>query len=345
MNDSVVPGHVATPYEDFLAAGKDEPSAGQREQWAAQHSSDPEEPRALVDAAWCMARSGQINGALELFRRAAGFGGGFGRDAQVGIVDQLYALKREKEAEEAQQALRAELDSHSGGFTDLRIFEDMVEVLSETGQYETALEWCQAGLDRATGADDASQACRRGLLISRSFLRDELDIERDDEDLAVVAEAEASLAALSELVRRRLGDLSHPQELDLPDAGEAFDGIVLRWVREDFTEVRSRWPEPTAHYGDDYATYAARIQREARGYDEAGAARVHLVSGTLADYEAYARREGLDPAAQPTRQDYGEWYARTHPEQVLLWPPARNGPCWCDSGRKYKKCCGAPTMN
>jgi uncharacterized protein YchJ len=85
--------------------------------------------------------------------------------------------------------------------------------------------------------------------------------------------------------------------------------------------------------------------REARGYAEAGAARVLIVSGNLADYEAYARREGRDPAERSTRRDYGEWYAMTHPDQVLLWPPARNGPCWCDSGRKYKKCCGTPTRN
>jgi hypothetical protein len=24
------------------------------------------------------------------------------------------------------------------------------------------------------------------------------------------------------------------------------------------------------------------------------------------------------------------------------WPPERNAACWCGSGRKYKKCCGAP---
>lgn len=24
------------------------------------------------------------------------------------------------------------------------------------------------------------------------------------------------------------------------------------------------------------------------------------------------------------------------------WPPGRNDPCWCGSGRKHKKCCGAP---
>lgn len=47
-----------------------------------------------------------------------------------------------------------------------------------------------------------------------------------------------------------------------------------------------------------------------------------------------------------TRHAFGKWYAMTgHPERALLWPPARNGPCWCESNRKYKKCCGAPAKN
>jgi len=105
-----------------------------------------------VDAGRRMARGGQTNEALELFRRAARFGGEFGRDAQVGIVDQLYAFEREQEAEAAQQVLRAELGSRPGGLPDLRIFEDMVEVLSESGRPGPALEWCQAAFDRTTGA-------------------------------------------------------------------------------------------------------------------------------------------------------------------------------------------------
>ncbi|MBA2420202.1 MAG: SEC-C domain-containing protein [Thermoleophilaceae bacterium] len=26
--------------------------------------------------------------------------------------------------------------------------------------------------------------------------------------------------------------------------------------------------------------------------------------------------------------------------RALSWPPSRNDPCWCESGRKYKRCCG-----
>jgi hypothetical protein len=78
--------HVArTAYEAFLAELRREPSATECEQWATNHAGDPDEPRALVDAGWSIARSGgDIEQALELFRRAAGFGGESGRDAQVG---------------------------------------------------------------------------------------------------------------------------------------------------------------------------------------------------------------------------------------------------------------------
>jgi len=41
-------------------------------------------------------------------------------------------------------------------------------------------------------------------------------------------------------------------------------------------------------------------------------------------------------------KESGEWFyldgiVRNEPN------PGRNDPCWCGSGRKYKKCCGSPT--
>ena len=347
MNESPATDGARSPYEAFVTGLGREPTAAECEQWAVRHAGDPEESRALVDAGWATGRGGDYERALELFRRAAGFGGETGRDAQVGIVEQLYELRREQEADTARQALRAELDDHPGGRGDLRVFEDMTEMLSDAEKPELALEWCQAGLDRVAGADDDAEAAdyRRRLLITRGFLREQLDVERDDEDLAVRAEADASLATFAEMLREKQGDIFGIRELDVPRDGTAYDGVVLRWVRDDFTAIRSRWPESTAHYGDIYEAYAARIQWEARTYDDAGAARVCLVSGNLADYEGYARREARDPADQSTRQDYGQWCLQAHPDRVQLWPPARNAVCWCDSGRKYKKCCGAPAKN
>lgn len=334
MNESPTSDLARTLYEDFLAGLGREPSAAECEQWAVRHAGDPEESRALVDAGWYTARGGDSERALVLFRRAAGFGGESGRDAQVGAVEQLYALRRDLEADAAQRALRAELDNQPGQHGELRVFDDMTEMLSDAGKLDLALQWCQAGLDRVASAGDAAELAdyRRRLLTTRGFLRDELGIELDDEDLAARAQSDASLAALGKIVREKWGDLLGGRELDTPDDGTAFDGVVLCWGREDFAAVRSRWPDSTLRYGDDYGTYTARLQREARTYDEAGAVRVHIVSGNLADLETYARRERRDPDAQSTRQDYGQWCLKAHPGRVQLWPPARNSACWCSSG-------------
>lgn len=348
MNDPQASDTSTTLYMAFLEDLGREPSAAECERWAAEHPGAPEEPRALVDAGWLTARGGRHEEALALFRCAMEFGGEFGKDAQVGIVDQLYALRHGQQAEQAERALRAELDDQRAGLTDLQIFDDMVGVLTEAGKSESALEWCEAGLARAAEAGDVPEAAayRRGLALSRSFLRSEQDIQPDEDDQAAEAGAEASLAAFSELVHAKWGNLLGGHHTsDVPEGWEAFDSIVLRWAREDFGAVRAHWPESTAHYGDDYDTYAARIQREARSYDEAGAAHVRIVTGALDEFQAYTQRTGNDPADQKTRQNYGEWRAETHPDQTLPWPPPRNGHCWCDSGRKYKKCCGTPAKN
>lgn len=281
-----------------------------------------------------------------MFRRAAAFGREAGRDAQVGIIEQLYELHREQEADAAQRALRAELDDHPYGPADLRVFDDMTEMLSDAGQDELALEWCEAGLDRAAAADadPAVRERRRSLLLARGDLRERLGIELDGEDLEAQADADESAAETIKLIDQQLDSLVRAGEFRVPRGETAFDGVVLRWDREDFPAVRSRWPEQTAHYGDDYDAYAARIQREAKAYVDAGAARVRLVTGGLADYEEYARRERRDPADQSTRQNYGQWCTTARPDRVRPWPPSRNDACWCDSGRKYKKCCGAPAQ-
>ena len=343
VTESPATDTAPTAYDAFLAELGREPTAAECEQWAGNHAGDPDEPRALVDAGWHTARRGDSERALALFRRAEGFGGEFGRHAQVGIIEQLFTLRRDQEADAAQQALRDELDDQPGGRGDLQVLGDMAEVLADADQPELAMEWCQAGLDRAAEAGDAAEVAeyRRGLRVIRDLVREELDLDRDDEDLAELAASEAAFQEAAKVLDR----VFKPRKLEIPEEMTAFDGVVLRWVREDFTAVRSRWPVPTVHYGDDYETYAARIQRECRSYEEAGATRVRLVSGTLADYDGYARSEGRDPADQSTRQNYGEWCTTARPGQVQSWPPARNDMCWCDSGRKYKKCCGAPAGN
>jgi uncharacterized protein YecA (UPF0149 family) len=58
----------------------------------------------------------------------------------------------------------------------------------------------------------------------------------------------------------------------------------------------------------------------------------------VAELDAYAAERDLDPGEASTRSRYAADLARLG--RTRPWPPGRNEPCWCGSGRKYKACCG-----
>lgn len=342
-----LPDNPSSPYGEFTATCRENTPASDYERWAAQHPGDPDEGCAWLDTGWAWVRGGDDERALRAFVRAAGFGGTHGRQAEAGIVHQLHALKRPQEADQHALALRRKVEADPADVDDLHVFDAMVEALAESECSEQALDWCLTGLEHAARLPDSEQvsALRRGLRISRLSLREELGLELDAEDQALDAELNEELREFSGAMQSLLDQQPRARTPDHPDDGVAFDGIVLCWARSDFPAVRARWPEATAGYGDDYDAYAALVQRETRGYAEAGAARIHLVTGILTDYEAYADRTGADPSLPTTRNAYGKWRALEERQHTALWPPARNGPCWCASGRKYKKCCGNAATN
>ena len=59
---------------------------------------------------------------------------------------------------------------------------------------------------------------------------------------------------------------------------------------------------------------------------------------------SWCSQTGNDPASGPARSSYAAELARTASDELIAWPPARNAPCWCRSGRKYKQCCGHPSI-
>jgi hypothetical protein len=67
---------------------------------------------------------------------------------------------------------------------------------------------------------------------------------------------------------------------------------------------------------------------------------IRIVALDVPGLLAYAQREGKDPAHRQTRLAYTGWLYETG-RAAIGWPPERNGPCWCGSGGKYKKCCGS----
>jgi hypothetical protein len=88
-----------------------------------------------------------------------------------------------------------------------------------------------------------------------------------------------------------------------------------------------------------HENYRRELETSLRGY---GADNPTLVVMPLdvAGLLAFAEAQGKDPSRRQTRMDYN--MSLSGAGRATAWPPTRNGPCWCQSGRKYKHCCGAP---
>jgi hypothetical protein len=115
---------------------------------------------------------------------------------------------------------------------------------------------------------------------------------------------------------------------------------VLFWPRPEIPAAHERWPQLVAHT-DCEAIYRDR-ERANRELAEAGYTRISMVPLTVATLSEFATRTGRDPLDETTRHACMTEIAGA--ETTIPWPPPRNAACWCRSGRKYKKCCGHPTI-
>jgi uncharacterized protein YecA (UPF0149 family) len=80
-------------------------------------------------------------------------------------------------------------------------------------------------------------------------------------------------------------------------------------------------------------------------YAEAGAPGLAIAPVRVAPFTAWCAEEGQHPDSAKARAEYAAHLAAERDPDLIAWPPARNQPCWCGSGRKYKKCCAAPTSS
>jgi uncharacterized protein YecA (UPF0149 family) len=106
----------------------------------------------------------------------------------------------------------------------------------------------------------------------------------------------------------------------------------------------ARWPELTtegaAKDAEDHADYNRALQRTLQGYADAGDSRLFIAPIRIPAYLAWCAKQGRDPAT--ARAGYAADLARRGDPSLIAWPPGRNQRCWCESGRKYKQCCGTP---
>ena len=157
-------------------------------------------------------------------------------------------------------------------------------------------------------------------LMGRARTRERLGMPADEHDRAVraVDQARPSLEEEMGLLEQGLDQQGFDRRLDEDEPATP--------VRVELT-------------GQDQEHYR-NVERELGQRPEE---RPVLVLVDPAELDAYAEEHGLDPAEEDTRSAWARSLPVDSP-RLVGWPPERNRACWCGSGRKYKKCCGSPSV-
>jgi tetratricopeptide (TPR) repeat protein len=112
---------------------------------------------------------------------------------------------------------------------------------------------------------------------------------------------------------------------------------ALAWFPPDQRAAAlEHWPD----LADDLADpdrYAVRIETQLRRLHAAFGQRPAVAPIVVDELIEWAAEEGYDPDSGEARSVYAAEIKRTG--RAIPWPPSRNDPCWCRSGRKYKRCC------
>lgn len=252
-------------------------------------------------------------------------------DVQWAIVEKIEILDRRGRQDE----VRAEIERLTSTRVDPGPAALMGEFFEARGQLDEALSWYNISCrDFLTDPDQDSEP-EIGFvdteLDGRARVREALGLPPDELDRRV-ADKRAEMATMLDRFARRGAS---------PDRRSS--GLGTFFVRSD---VKRAFAEGLVHVedpeDDDVASYFRRVERGWRTTSrEGGVTTIAILPTTVDDLLKYGEEHGRDPKDQQTRMDYLQDRVNEG-VPTLHWPPERNQPCWCGSGRKYKKCCGSP---
>jgi hypothetical protein len=134
-----------------------------------------------------------------------------------------------------------------------------------------------------------------------------------------------------------LGDAGYVEQvdryfdlLDLLRHPVVFRGRAQVWSRAELAVAREHWPGRITVESID--AYYRNVESVLRRYDEPVTV-MHRTFDFLMEHVDSLKRVLAGPSQSERPPGAPE-------SPGVPWPPERNQPCWCDSGRKYKRCCG-----
>jgi tetratricopeptide (TPR) repeat protein len=100
------------------------------------------------------------------------------------------------------------------------------------------------------------------------------------------------------------------------------------------------WPDLLDELPSDHLDYSHRIEARIKRITRLSPGHtMHVSPMTVEALTAFSDEHERDPATPEARSAYAAELSRRG--EAVPWPPGRNSPCWCRSGRKYKSCCGS----
>jgi tetratricopeptide (TPR) repeat protein len=249
----------------------------------------------------------------------------------------LMRAGRVAEAEPIWTAVRADTPE------DVWLYNTAGLEYTHAGLHDVALDWLTDGLRLALRTGDPER------------LVDQLAELRQDnlDSLGQAADALQEQAAvfLREQDQARSRWLEEPGSA--PTSGSdpgTVRAVASAWLPAgDYEQAVGLWPEladselvagpagPLPH-----ALYCRALQQRLVELSQIGIPGLVIAPVRVAPFTAWCTERGQQPDSE-ARATYAAHLAATADPGVVSWPPGRNQPCWCGSGRKYKKCCAAPS--
>ena len=281
-------------------------------------------------------RRGQHDDAIAAMERAIDHGLSGRPDPRSDIAEFHLRAGRRDEAARIWAELKAEDPE------DVWLYNGAGLSYSEVGDYELAIAWLGEGIELAIRTEDPDgivpelSAVRRRNLGALGRDLDDLerradefvarwrDARRENRSWSSVSRAADEWLGAPEADEHPRGDVGVPVALAWFPAGE-YEKAIERW--ESLAEDWSRVP---------HAEYCRRMDGHIK-WMRAHGVHVRAVAPIVVDeFVSWCGDRDEDP--EEARAHYAA--DRYRLGDAVDWPPGRNEPCWCGSGRKYKKCCG-----
>lgn len=323
-------GGAESAFRAALAAGR----VDEAQTLVEVSAADPEKPAWLVtsmleDIGLWLAHAGRHDEAIASFERAIGLGWKVVPDGRCEIARVLLLAGRHEEADALWRELRA---ADPEGVWTLNAGGMAYGEVARDGE---AIEWSGDGLRVAIRRDDPEHVVDQMSDVRRVSLR-RIGLELDElEHEAEAFRAREAARRQDELTEFRAA----ATRIGAPVRGLP---VTVAWLTEaDEQAARERWPGwvDGLVVDEPFDERRLRMERHLRERGAQGDGPLVVVTIGLDDYAAWCAEHGHEPIDRRSRSSFVE--IRRALGEGQTWPPGRNEPCWCRSGRKYKRCCGA----